>query len=103
MFNIFSWEQSRAGEGFRTGIENTGVELVAAAADSYEFIGMEPEATALRRVLEQYAQTPDDHEALERAYEKETNAYRDDWNRIPFLVRTLCANADLYFYTDAEA
>ncbi len=101
VFTIFNWEQSRAGEGFATGIENSGAGLVAAAASSYALVGMSEEARALRKVLEQYARTPHDFEALDAAYEANPNPNRDDWNRIPHLVRTLCANADHYFYTDA--
>jgi hypothetical protein len=103
VFNIFNWEQSRAGEGFATGIDNSGVGLVAAAAEAYELVGMSEEASALHRVLDQYTQTPSDYEALNGAYEGKPNPYRDDWVRIPQVVRILCAGADRYFYTDAEA
>jgi hypothetical protein len=103
VFSIFNWEQSRAGEGFSTGIENSGSELVADAANSYEMVGMVEEAAALRRVLQQYVLTPHDFVALDAVYESEPNPYLEDWNRIPHLVRLLCANADSYFYTDAEA
>ena len=103
VFSTFNWEQSRAGEGFATGIENSGTELVAAAADSYEFMGMVEEAIALRKVLQQYANEAFNFDSLDDAYESEPNPYQEDWNRIPHLVRTLSINADHYFYTDAEA
>jgi len=103
VFSIFKWEQSRAGEGFATGIENSGIELVAEAAKSYELVGMVEEASALRRVLQQHSQTPRDYSTLNTMYESEPNPYRDDWSRIPHLVRLLCTSADRYFYVDAEA
>jgi hypothetical protein len=101
VFSIFNWEQSRAGEGFATGIDNSGVELVDAAAQAYDLVGMGAEANALRRVLAQYAQTPQDYEVINAAYENTPNPYQNDWDRIPHLVRTLCAGADGYFYAEA--
>lgn len=101
VYSIFLWEQSRAGEGFKTGVDNSGQALVHAAAVSYEEIGMHEEADALRRMLEQCTQTPHDHERIEAVYNAADNPYKDDWNRIPHVVRHLCANADRYFHTPA--
>ena len=103
VFSIFNWEKSRAGEGFVAGIENSGIEPVAAAADSYELMGMVEEAISLRKVLHQYEKTPLDFDAVQEAYGEKTNPNREDWDRIPQLVRKLSVNADRYFYTDAEA
>ena len=99
--SIFEWEMGRAGEGFKTGTDNVGEAAVRAAADSYEEVGMVEEANALRRMLDQYAATPSDYEKLEAAYNAAPNPYKEDWDRIPALVRHLCANADRYFYVDA--
>lgn len=103
VFSIFSWEQSRAGEGFSTGIENSGAEIVAAAAVAYSELCMTEEASALGRVLVQHAVTPGDYAALQAAYESAPSPYTEDWDRIPHLVRTLCAQADRLFYVQAEA
>lgn len=96
--SIFTWEQSRAGEGFVTGIENSGQLLVEAAAASYDMIGMREEATALRAMLLQFAATSDDFDKVNSAYESISNPYKEDWERIPQLVRVLCSDAELYFH-----
>lgn len=98
--SIFSWEQDRAGEGFKTGTDNCGSASVITATDCYECVGMIEEADALRRMLRQYLETPDDYEQIEAAYNHGANPYKDDWDRIPYLVRHLCKNADRYFYVD---
>lgn len=103
VFAIFSWEQSRAGEGFRTGIDNSGTDLVARAAAAYERMEMREEAEALQRVLAAYGRDPTDHEAMSDAYEARPNPYLEDWVRIPHLVRALCAQADALFHEDASA
>jgi len=103
VYSIFTWEQSRAGEGFATGIGNSGVDLVNTASQSYQELGMTEEARALQRVLASYSVSPDDYTALEKAYEAETNPYRDDWVRIPFAVHTLCAQAARRFHAATEA
>lgn len=99
--SIFEWEMDRAGEGFKTGTDNAGEAAVRSAADSYEEVGMSEEANALRRMLAQYLATPDDYEKIEAAYHAAPNPWKEDWDRIPALVRHLCANADRYFYVDA--
>lgn len=102
VYAIFQWETSRAGEGFKTGTDNSGAELVQAAAKAYAEAGMPEEAMALERMLAQYTQTPLDYERIEAAYEAEdNNPYKEDWERIPQLVRHLCENADRYFYVEA--
>ena len=101
VYSIFMWEQSRAGEGFTTGVHNSGQALVHVAAASYAEVGMPEEATALRHMLEQYAGTPLDGERIEAAYNAVDNPYKEDWDRIPHLVRHLCENADRYFHADA--
>lgn len=101
VYSIFMWEQSRAGEGFKTGTDNAGQSLVHAAADCYDLVGMPDEAGALRRMLVQYASTPLDYARIEAEYAALPNPYRDDWDRIPYLVRHLCVNADRYFYAEA--
>lgn len=98
--SIFEWEMDRAGEGFKTGTDNCGTAAVIAAADNYERVGMPEEASALRRMLDQYSATPDDYDKIEAAYNAAPNPYKEDWDRIPALVRHLCANADRYFYVD---
>jgi len=100
VYSIFMWEQSRAGEGFTTGVHNSGQALVHVAAASYAEVGMSEEAVALRRMLEQYAKTPLDHDRIEVEYNAVDNPYKDDWERIPHLVRHLCENADRYFYVE---
>jgi hypothetical protein len=92
--SIFLWEQSRAGEGFVTGTENSGVQLVKAAAAGYDAMGMPEEAAALKAMLGQLAETPLDYARVETAYESVPNPYRQDWDRIPTLVRRLCERAD---------
>lgn len=102
VYAIFQWETSRAGEGFKTGTDNSGAELVQAAAKAYAEAGMPEEAMALERMLAQYTQTPLDYDRIEAAYEAEdNNPYKEDWERIPRLVRHLCENADRYFYVEA--
>jgi len=101
VYSIFLWESSRAGEGFKTGTDNSGLSLVQAAATAYAEAGMAEEATALERMLAQYVQTPEDYDRIEAAYEAGDNAYKEDWDRIPHLVRHLCENADRYFYVEA--
>ena len=101
VYSIFLWESSRAGEGFTTGIDNSGPALVQAAAKAYAEAGMAEETTALERMLAQYVQTPQDYQLIEAAYEAVDNPYKDDWERIPKLVRHLCENADRYFYVEA--
>ena len=101
VYAIFTWEQSRAGEGFRTGTDNAGQTLVHVAAASYAEVGMSEEATALRHMLEQYARTPLDHARIEAEYNAVDNPYKEDWDRIPHLVRHLCENADRYFCIEA--
>lgn len=98
VYSVFNWEQSRAGEGFSAGIENSGPELVHAAAEAYEALGMAEEALSLREVLTQYSVAPNDYAALEAAYASVPNPYKDDWNRIPKIVRVLCDRADQLFY-----
>ncbi|MDM0037927.1 hypothetical protein QTH89_15980 [Variovorax sp. J22G21] len=101
VYSIFEWEQSRAGEGFTTGLHNSGQTLVHVAAASYAEVGMSEEAMALRHMLEQHAKTPLDYDRTEAAYNAVDNPYKDDWDRIPHLVRHLCENADRYFYVEA--
>ena len=101
VYAIFQWETSRAGEGFKTGTDNSGPELVQAAAKAYAEAGMPEEAMALERMLAQYAQTPLDYDRIEAAYEAVENPCKDDWKRVPGLVRHLCENADRYFYVEA--
>jgi len=101
VYSIFLWESSRAGEGFKTGTDNSGLSLVHAAATAYAEAGMAQEATALGRMLAQYVQTPEDYDRIDAAYEAGDNSYKEDWNRIPHLVRHLCENADRYFYVEA--
>lgn len=101
VYSIFLWEASRAGEGFTTGTDNSGPALVQAAAKAYAEAGMAEEATALERMLAQYVQTPQDYQQIEAAYEAVDNPYKDDWERIPPLVRHLCEGADRYFYVEA--
>lgn len=101
VYSIFSWEASRAGEGFKTGTDNSGLALVQAAAKAYAEAGMPEEAAALERMLAQYVHTPLDYDSIEAAYEAVDNPYQDDWERIPRLVRHLCENADRYFYVEA--
>jgi hypothetical protein len=96
---IFEWEGHRAGEGFCTGTDNSGVGCVHNAANSYELIGMSEEANALRAMLAQLEVTPDKYECVEAAYNAVPNPYKEDWERFPYLVKTLCANAEKYFYT----
>lgn len=96
--SIFTWEQSRAGEGFATGVENSGPLMVEAAASSYDFVGMHEEATALRAMLKQCKATPDDFEKVNAAYESVSNPYKEDWDRIPHLVQTLCSSPERYFH-----
>lgn len=98
VYSIFTWEQSRAGEGFKTGTDNSSQTLVHAAATSYAEVRMPEEAKALRQMLEQYAETPLDHDRIEAAYDAVDNPFKDDWERIPHLVRHLCENADRYFH-----
>lgn len=98
--SIFTWEQDRAGEGFKTGTDNCGSASVISATDSYERVAMIEEADALRRMLRKYLETPDDYEQIEAAYNHGANPYKDDWDRIPYLVRHLSKNADRYFYVD---
>lgn len=95
--SIFTWEQSRAGEGFVTGIENSGQTLVETAASSYESVGMGEEAAALRAMLHQLAATPNDFDKVNSAYDSIANPYKEDWERIPQLVNVLCSNAERYF------
>ena len=101
VYSIFLWEQSRAGEGFKTGTDNSGQTLVYSAADSYELVGMPEEANALRSMLSQYATTPLDNDRIKAEYDAVPNPYKEDWGRIPRLVRHLCKNADRYFYAEA--
>lgn len=101
VYSIFLWESSRAGEGFKTGTANSGPALVQAAAKAYARAGMAQEAAALERMLDQYIQTPQDYERIEAAYEALDNPYKEDWDRIPGLVRHLCENAERYFYVEA--
>jgi len=101
VYAIFQWETSRAGEGFKTGTDNSGPALVQAAAKAYADAGMSEEAAALGRMLEQYIETPMDYDQIEAAYEAEDNPYKEDWDRIPGLVTHLCENADRYFYAEA--
>jgi hypothetical protein len=101
VYAIFQWESSRAGEGFKTGTDNSGPPLVQAAAKAYAEAGMPEEAVALERMLAQYTQTPLAYDRIEAAYEAVGNPYKDDWARIPQLVRHLCENADRYFYVEA--
>lgn len=99
--SIFNWEQSRAGEGFKTGTQNSGEALVHAAAAGYDAVGMPEEALALRRMLDQYAKEPLDHDRMEAEYNAAAHPYKDDWERIPYLVRHLCENADAFFHVAA--
>ncbi|MGO4307459.1 hypothetical protein [Cupriavidus sp. RAF12] len=99
--SVFLWEQSRAGEGFGTGTVNSGENWVLAAAVGYERVGMFEEAAGLRAMLEQYAKTPNDYELVEGAYNSVPNPYKDDWDRIPHLVRLLCKDAYGYFCVEA--
>jgi hypothetical protein len=101
VFTIFNWEHSRAGEGFKTGIENVGEDLVESAATCYEAVDMAEEALALRQMLERYRESPLDYEQIQAGYDAITNPYRDDWNRIPLLVRHLSRHADKYFCIEA--
>lgn len=101
VYAIFQWETSRAGEGFKTGADNSGPALVQAAATAYAETGTPEEAMALERMLAQYIQTPLDYDRIEAAYEAVDNPYKDDWERIPRLVSHLCENADRYFYVEA--
>jgi hypothetical protein len=98
---IFTWEQSRAGEGFCTGIENSGVAAVQNAAVWYSYLGMAEEAAALRAMLSQYAITPENYAEVEAAYESLGNPYLEDWDRIPRVVNVLCDRAEELFYERA--
>ena len=93
--SIFLWEQSRAGGGFVTGTGNAGAACVEAAASSYESMDMREEAAALRAMLAQRMHTPHDHARGQAAYDAVPNPYRDDWDRIPTLVRRLCEQAEV--------
>ncbi|MEJ2381685.1 MAG: hypothetical protein P8076_10990 [Gammaproteobacteria bacterium] len=95
---IFTWEQSRAGEGFCTGIENSGVTAVENAACWYVHLGMAEEADGLKAMLSQYAKTPENHELVEAGYDSVENPYREDWDRIPRVVEALCDRAEELFY-----
>jgi hypothetical protein len=95
---IFTWEQSRAGEGFCTGIDNSGVEAVENAAVWYANLGMPEEAAALRAMLLQYVDTPEDYDAVDAAYQAVENPYVEDWDRIPKVVNLLCDQASELFY-----
>lgn len=103
VFYIFNWEQSRAGEGFSTGISNSGIELVVQAAQSYDSLAMPEEAQALRRVVSHYQNAPEDYAGLEAAYVAEPNRFANDWVRIPHVVHALCESAEHMFYVKAEA
>jgi hypothetical protein len=94
---IFTWEDRRANGGF-TGTETCGVESVHEAANGYEHVGMAEEAAALRAMLKQYTDTPMDYERIEAAFNSIPNPYKNDWDRIPNLVKILCGNAEKYFY-----
>lgn len=94
---IFTWEQDRAGEGFGTGVANCGVAAVEQAASWYARLGMPEEARALHAMLAQYAQTPEDYEKIDAAYNTVENPYREDWDRIPRAVEILCDGAEGYF------
>lgn len=71
---------------------------VAMAAASYRELGMAKEALALHCVLERFAISPDDSDGLEARYGAEPNPFKEDWDRIPYVVRALCAGAASYFY-----
>lgn len=79
---------------------NSGPALFHDVAASYAEVGMREEAAALRRVLERYAKTPLGHDRIEAEYHAVDNPCKDDWERIPHLVRHLCENADRYFYVE---
>lgn len=98
---IFTWEQSRAGEGFCVGIENSGMVTLENAAVSYARLGMVEEAKALRAMLSQYARTPENYAEVEAAYESIENPYKEDWDRIPGVVKVLCERAEELFYEQA--
>jgi len=97
---IFTWEQSRAGEGFCfcAGIDNSGVDAVENAAVWYMRLCMPEEAEALRAMLLQYVETPEDYGSVEDAYLSVENPYAEDWDRIPKVVSLLCDQAQDLFY-----
>lgn len=99
--SIFLWEQSRAGEGFVTGTANSGTQVVHAAADAYDEIGFTEEAAALRSMLAQLQKTPAGYDEVSAAYDSVQNPYRNDWDRIPPLVRRLCEQASSLFEVEA--
>ncbi|MET0027732.1 MAG: hypothetical protein ABW101_08850 [Candidatus Thiodiazotropha sp.] len=98
---IFTWEQSRAGEGFCTGTDNSGVETVEQAAFWYAYLGMTEEAAALKEMLCQYMITPGHVDAVDTAYHSIENPYFEDWDRIPRVVYELCNRARELFYDPA--
>lgn len=103
VYSIFNWEQSRAGEGFSAGIDNSGVALVAMAATSYRELGMSEESLALSQVLDHFAEFPEDAAGLQAIYDSVPNPFAQDWDRIPHAVRTLCTRAKSLFYAQPEA
>lgn len=57
------WQSGR--RRIHAGMRNSGPALVHVAASSYAEGGMSEEAVALRRMREQYARTPLDHDRIE--------------------------------------
>jgi len=98
--HLFDWEAQCQSSGFHA-FSNRAAEMERIIL-SYEAVGLDGEAAALKRAFAVWRDTDGDHEATVAAYDGVPHAYTVDLDRLEYLAAHFVDHADDLLYEPPE-